>query len=140
VHLVHCLDARAAADLLERERPASELIYLDLPLGDADGAEAAAALSELARGFVAHGTRRVLAPLARFRNEDERQGFRTAFYRQLLAGDSAGEALRRAQQSTRDRFGAESGWWLYRIFGQTDEALIPAASRDRSSGGKMLGV
>jgi len=117
--------AHGRQELLEEIPLACELAFLELDAADASrpGGDF---VEDWSRQLLTHGCRRVLAPLAPFRGEDERQLFRRSFYEALLAGQSAGRALQRAQETLHEELGPRCGWWLYRIFGQTDEALIPA--------------
>jgi len=124
--LVHCLGRKAAESLLDEMPLSCELVFLELEPGEDWRESSGIATEECARQLVAHGCRRVLAPLAGFRSDRERFAFRTTFYERLLSGASVGDALHYAQRVAMEAFGTHSGWWLYRIFGQTDEILIPA--------------
>jgi len=132
--IIHCLDAPALESLLDEGRPDCELVVLELPPG-ADGAGAMPPaidpLGERAGVLLAHGCRHVLAPLAPFREVGERDAFRSALYERLFGGATVGESLQYAQRVLMESQGLDAGWWLYRLFGQTDSALLPARARLR---------
>lgn len=129
--LVHCLNAGALDRLCLDEDVACELVFADLSPGE-EGPEAES-LVETAHKLLARGCRHVLAPLAPFRSSGERDAFRNAFYERLLAGATAGSALHYGQRVLMEAYGIESGWWLYRLHGQTDTALIPHSGRTRET-------
>ena len=131
--LIHCLDLPALDSLLAEGRPDCELVLLDLPPGASLSDPDSDPLGERARELLAHGCRHVLAPLAPFREVAERDTFRAALYERLLGGASVGGALHYAQRVLMEAHGPDSGWWLYRLFGQTDCALLPARSRGREA-------
>ncbi len=131
--LIHCLDASALESLLAEGRPDCELVLLDLPPGGGQEAGDPDLLGERAGELLAHGCRHVLVPLAPFREVSERDAFRAALYERLLGGATVGEALQYAQRVLMESHGLDSGWWLYRLFGQTDCALLPARSRNREA-------
>jgi O-acetyl-ADP-ribose deacetylase (regulator of RNase III) len=140
IRMLHCMGEDTARALLEQETPAYEIAFIDLESGDCVAGEPEGSLDELARSLLASGCRRVLVPLARFRKRQERQIYRRAFYDRLLSGAKAGEAHRYAQRALMEAFGAYSGWWLYRIFGQTDEAILPAGVQTGGHGRLRGGV
>ncbi len=125
--LVHCLNAGALESLLREEDPACELVFADLP--PCEEPEGGANLGEIARELLARGCRHVLVPLAPFRSSSERDTFRGAFYERLLSGASPGESLQYSQRVLMETFGTGSGWWLYRLYGQTDAALISGKAK-----------
>ena len=129
IRLLHCIGEVTARRLSEQESPACELAFLDLESGDSYAGDLECSMEEIARTLLAGGCRRVIAPLARFRKRQERQVYRRAFYDRLIAGAKVGDAHQYAQRALMEAFGAYSGWWLYRIFGQTDEAILPSATR-----------
>ncbi len=130
VRLVHCLDQGTLESLLTEDDPACELVFADLPPGES-GMDAGV-IAETARRLLAQGCRHVLAPLAPFRSSTERDAFRAAFYERILSGASPGDALRYGQRVLMEAHGAASGWWLYRLYGQTDAPLLPARPRQRT--------
>ncbi len=129
--LVHCLDAGALEALRAEEDPACELVFADLPPGESPAC--ADEIGETARHLLAQGCRHVLAPLAPFRSSSERDAFRAAFYERLLAGATPGESLQYAQRVLMETFGMGCGWWLYRLYGQTDFPLIPGKAGGRKT-------
>ncbi len=131
--LIHCLDAAALDSLLAEGRPDCELVVLDLAPGGGEDPTGPDRLGERAGELLAHGCRHVLVPLAPFREVGERDAFRAALYERLLAGATVGEALQYAQRVLMESHGMDSGWWLYRLFGQTDCALLPARGRSREA-------
>ena len=127
---VHCLDKGTLEGLLLEDDPACELVFADLPPGE-DGPDTSG-VAEIARRLLAQGCRHVLAPLAAFRSSSERDIFRAAFYERVLSGASPGEALRYGQRVLMEAHGTTSGWWLYRLYGQTDAPLLPAKQRQQT--------
>jgi hypothetical protein len=121
--LIHALGTDSLEPLLAGKGGPREMLFLEAA-GPTDGESAA--LDELALQLLSKGCRRVLAPLAPFTDDKERQGFLSAFYGRIFGGESVGEALLRAQQLHRARFGERSGWFFYRIFGQADGSPLPA--------------
>jgi len=129
--IIHCLDAAALESLLDEGQPDCELVVLELPPGHEAELAELDPLGERAGVLLAHGCRHVLAPLAPFREVGERDAFRAALYERLLGGATVGESLQYAQRVVMESQGADAGWWLYRLFGQTDCALLPARARGR---------
>lgn len=129
--IIHCLDAPALESLLDEGRPDCELVVLELPPGADEAPALLDQLGERAGVLLAHGCRHVLAPLAPFREVGERDAFRSALYERLLGGAMVGESLQYAQHLLMESHGLDAGWWLYRLFGQTDSALLPARARLR---------
>ncbi|MCP4547263.1 MAG: hypothetical protein GY835_12460 [bacterium] len=128
VRVVHCIGLPAIKGLLAEEDLQYELIYLDLEPGEEIRSEIVMEMDEWAKELLTRGCRRVIAPLVSFRNDHERRIFRSAFYERLLGGNSAGHSLQSAQGACKAAFGKHSGWFLNRIFGQTDEVLVSSGN------------
>jgi len=104
-----------------------ELLFIELPEEWQDAMD----MEELSGRFLARGFRRVLSPLASFRDPREARIFRMAFFEQYFRGHGAGGALRYAQRSLLEAFGIHSGWFLYRIFGQAEDRTYSTRSSIR---------
>ncbi|MBN2170425.1 MAG: hypothetical protein JW819_03775 [Candidatus Krumholzibacteriota bacterium] len=135
--VVHCLGRDSLRELLAGVRMPCDLTLLELEPGD-EPPSGGATLEDWAQQLLGRGCRRALIPLAPFRDEAERRLFRAVLYGRLFLGDTAGEALLRAQAALRREFGPGAGWFLFRLFGQTDEGLVPA--RRPGPAGELSGI
>ena len=123
--VVHCLGRESLRELLAGVRMPCDLTLLELEPGETPPG-GAPSLEDWAQQLLGRGCRRALIPLAPFRDEGERRLFRAVLYGRLFLGDPVGDALQRAQAALRREFGPGAGWFLFRLFGQTDEGLVPA--------------
>jgi O-acetyl-ADP-ribose deacetylase (regulator of RNase III) len=120
--LRHCLEESGAHALLAGEHLPCELAVLEWSAPHRAGE---AGPEEWAAKLLAKGCRRVLAPLAPFRDERERSAYMGALYSRLFAGAALGEALHYGQRAVMEGFGTQSGWFLLRIYGHAQGALFP---------------
>ncbi len=104
-----------------------DLIFLEKPNEWEEPVDA----EDFAGRLLARGYRRVLSPLAAFRDAREARIFRMAFFEQYFRGHGAGGALRYAQRALLEAFGIHSGWFLYRIFGQAEDRTYATRSSIR---------
>jgi hypothetical protein len=138
VRLVHCVGPGMMENLVQESDLDCEMIFLDIRAGERLARGVREQLDEWAGYLLAHGCRRVLAPLTAFRTEEERTVFRQVFYKRVLDGSSAGEALHAAQAALRDRFGSLGGWFIYRLCGQTDDSLLPDVRKQQLELGEKV--
>ncbi len=128
-HTVFCASGLEAwENLLAQEKVrGGEMIFLE----KTNEWEEPVDVEELAGRFLARGFRRVLSPMAAFRDPREERLFRMAFFEQYFRGHGAGGALRYAQRALLEAFGIHSGWFLYRIFGQAEDRTYATRSSIR---------
>jgi hypothetical protein len=128
-HSVFCASGLEAWEnlLADENLLGGEMIFLE----KANDWEEPVDAEELAGRFLARGFRRVLSPMAAFRDPREARIFRMAFFEQYFRGHGAGGALRYAQRALLEAFGIHSGWFLYRIFGQAEDRTYATRSSIR---------
>ncbi len=124
---------------VEQMRFVPELVFINCchcgSVDAADGADRSRAYHRLAANlaaqFIRMGVKAVVA--AGWAVDDAAaETFATAFYRQLLASDKFGEAVRAAREETFDRHGATNTWGAYQCYGDPGFRLRPRKGPKRA--------
>ena len=115
--MVYLSGTRALEEFFSKEeRCAGDLAFVDDVTEDWEDP-----LEEAAGQILARGYRSVLAPLAPFRDRREGKLYHMALFENYFRSASLERGFSLAQKAMIEAFGSDSGWFLYRVFGQVDE-------------------